>query len=208
MADSDVVKLMIEAGKKEQYQETIDYLMSQRALPPVKRKYLGEEISGEFERNTIFGKDLPSTGQINLNYGAGADTLGHEMTHAAQKRLNNQYIQEKFHGPGLFRKSDTNFTDTYEKLVSNYEAEKGKSDQIQNLIQRLAPQTWIDKYKNYRASSAEAQAHAVGNTMKPDSTSFRTVAPAHLDATLATEYMILLDAAKRSNVKKPTTDKR
>jgi hypothetical protein len=104
----------------------------------------------------------------------------HELTHGTQKQMREQY-----HTPGAGKQ----FTDAYAKLMG-----VGPNAGPEAVTKKMAPQ-WNDEGKLYRTTPNELQAHAVGNMSPMPHPSMG--APAHVDPTLATEFMILLDLATR-----------
>ena len=166
-----------------------DYLMQRRSLPPVKMEALGPATAGEFAR----GKDLPSTGQISLNYGAEAGTLAHELTHATDQAITRQFYE----GVQDRRLNVPQFEDAYRKLRF-----RGGP---QELAKRLAP-AFLEQNKDYRATNSELPAFGVGDTLAPGWYSLK--APAHLNPTMATETAILLELAQRAQSKRNSSQGR
>jgi hypothetical protein len=173
------------------------YLSSRNAMPKIEEKYLGDSLSGQFSNNTVFGGELPKNGVISLNYGAGEPTLAHEMTHAADNAMGNQYF-EQTRPTGFFSAPPSNqFTRGYAKLQLGPSV-NGRSSQNQ-YAGKLSSEDWAKKNLDYRSSSTELPAFGVGNM----SGNPENKAPGHIDATMATEMAILLDLAKRNPGVKP-----
>lgn len=201
-----VVDLMKKAGEIPEYQQMMNYLMARRAVPEMKTQYLGESVGGLFQ----FGGDLQSRGRIKVGEGQPVDTLVHEVTHAAERQIVKQYHEDKYPGDILFRRGKSQFTDAYEKLSYNPDLNredpaKVPAKQLMNLINK----DWTKKAENYRSTVSEATAFAVENVTNPklDPLSY-TRAPAHIDSTLATEFLILLDLAKRGMKDRPQSQGR
>lgn len=202
------VDLTKDVGARPQYEQLMDYLSARRAVPPTKFAYLGDSTSGEFVRNTMFGNEFPSTGVIRLNRGAGADTFIHELTHAATAQLVNQYAEE----PNKFmnfseKAAPTQFTDALQKILRGA---VGKDTPPVELANALDP-FWTAANKDYRATSGELLGFAMGNMVPTKSGKVsieNSRGPAHLDATLATDMMILLDLATRAQKAKPQSQGR
>jgi hypothetical protein len=193
-----------------QYEELMGYLSARRAVPPTQFRFLGDNTIGEYVRNSPFGNTLPRTGVIGLNRGAGPDTFVHELTHAAAAQLATQYGEyAKSWGEVV---SPDQFTDGFVKLMigSNADYKAGKQSPPIELAKKLDP-TWAAKNKDYRATAGELLGFAVGNTVPTKSGKVdleESRGPAHLDATLATDMMILLDLATRAQKAKPQSQGR
>lgn len=186
--DKNVAVLLRAASEKPEYRAVADYLMARRAMPPIEERYLSDGVSGMYERNTIFGNDLPRNGKVTLNKSnspsTSVGTLVHELTHAAQNQLSQQQASRK-------ERAGPQFDDAYKKLMLG---------QAGKLAALLNPQ-FAAKTSDYRSTSNELQAFGMGNVMSPGRPD--SPAPAHTDATMATEFQILLDLAMRDQATKP-----
>lgn len=180
--------------KNPMLRDLAEYLASRNAMPEIKETYLGDGTYGAFERNTVFGSGLPKNGVIKLNYGAGDPTLAHEMTHAANSEISNQYFNAVRPQNIMFiPPADNQFTSGFKKLRLNSD-----NAEYLNKLSNSRP-NWVKDNADYRASSTELPAFGVGNMS--GSKDYR--APGHIDATMATEMAILLDLAKRNPSKAP-----
>ena len=209
--------LMQLASDTPEYQQLANYLMARSAVPEVEFRYMGEDQTGEFNRNKKFiggSSDHPG-GTLSMsdrytgyegNPRQAVSTLGHELTHAAW----NQMRQQIYEG-----KASPEFAAAFSKLVYNKPKGVWEMPDLSNnldaslfsnpwgasqLAQRLDP-AWAQKNGSYRASSSELPAFAVGNMMNNAPPGWKP--PAHLDPTLATEQMILLDLATRDARRSP-----
>lgn len=182
--------------------KTLAYLKARERTPEIKVGYLGEGTAGEFEHN-FEGKG----GKVTLSSGyenyegkpspAALATLVHELTHAQQQQFGNQYVEEKRRLPGTYGPNSTQFTDAYQKLVTNLDKPYEQRGEAFNLAKKLDP-AWAAKEQDYRASFAELPAFAVGNMINPREVN--RPGPPHLDATLATEQAILQELAMRGKL--------
>ena len=205
------------ASDTPEYQQLMNYLMARSAVPEVNFNADGDN-SGQFVQGEryIGGSSKHNAGTASLsgdymgykgNPNTAVRTLGHELTHAAW----NQMRQQIYEG-----KASPEFEGAFSKLV--YNKQKGvweMPDSSNNLDAQLfnnpwaAPRLaekldpdWSQKNRVYRASSSELPAFAVGNsTLGGNPPSYKT--PSHLDPTLATEQMILLDLATRDAKRNP-----
>jgi len=205
-----LLDIIREAGKQPQYQEMVDYLMQRRSLPNIEQKYLGPGTYGEFAIPARARSPLPPAGVIRIHMNptleGGVNTLTHETTHAAERQLQKQYSEEKY--PGVVGYGKNQFTDAYEKLSFNLYADKDKGrNPPQDLMQKL-DRLWTAQYDDYRSTTSEARAFGVGNSTTPKNMMPPENAPPHIDSTLATEFMILLDLAKRSMKDRPQSQGR
>ena len=201
-----LVELTLEARQKPQYEQLMEYLSLRRSVPPQKMGYLGRD-QGLYERNGPFSSELPRTGVITIDRATGdANTLVHELTHAAAAQLTSQYAEAPNDFFDFLQKANpTQFTDAFQKIMLG---ERGKAMAPVQQAYTLGPE-WTAKNKDYRSTSGELFGFAMGNSepigveRNPAST-----VPKHLDATLATQFMILLDLATREEKKKPQSQGR
>jgi hypothetical protein len=188
----DKIRLMRQiASEQPQYQELADYLMARSAMPPVKEGYLPGGANAEYSRNTMFGRELPATGEVTINYGSNdPNSLIHELTHAAHYQMGRQYRQEG----AKDAEAKQRFKDAYDRLLrTNEQGLVGFAAptvfQTEAMASRLAPD-WTKQNSRYRSSVSELPAFAMGNQGAKG-------APAHVDPTLSTEFRVLLDMALR-----------
>lgn len=185
----EVEALQNAARKGEAYQELEKYLQSRDAMPDVKiTTNLPEGTNGLFNSDTLnigsgtvkIYKDTPKA--------AAPSTLTHEMTHAADRQMRQQAIEQ-----GMFGKSNK-YTEAYEKLV-------GSEGRNRAELARMLKPEWEEANRHYRASPKEIAAHGVGAFAGP---TLQDRGPRHVDATAATELRILMDLAQRNVDKGPT----
>lgn len=164
-------------GTHPLYQQLMGYLQQRKAVPEISPEPAPTGASGAFS----YGGDLPLPGILRFGRGADFGTLTHELTHAADRQLVDQ-----FYGQLNSRKepADRQFDQAYRKLLGWEGREK--------MVDALAP-GWRAKEDPYRTSSTELGAYAVGNMAGRPAWS----APPHVDSTLATEAAILLELASR-----------
>ena len=181
--EGEVAGIQEDARKGEAYQELEKYLQSRDAMPDVKvTTNLPEGTNG------LFNSD-------NLNIGSGTikiykdtpkvtapSTLTHEMTHAADRQMRQQAIEQ-----GMFGNSNQ-YTEAYEKLV-------GQEGRNRSELARMLKPEWEQANRYYRASPKEIAAHGVGAFAGP---TLQDRGPRHIDATAATELRILMDLAQRN----------
>lgn len=173
--------------------------MSRGAYPDVEQEL---DPRGGIIGSFTSGGDIPPNGKIALSWLANPGTFPHELQHAVDR----QFRKDDFERTGKGSTGDLlldkilgrptgpdQFQQAYRKM-RGYDANTGLTSQ-QKLAALLDP-NFVKKNSDYRASSTEIPAFGVGNMVNPwlDSDS---KAPNHLDATMATEAMILLDLAKR-----------
>lgn len=179
-------------GTSPLYTGLLQYLQSRGAVPQLQVSYLPDGVLGRFEYNSAFGKGLPKEGLLQLGEGTGAGpsdirkTLAHELTHAAERQLTNQY----FDIPADKRSSDQ-FGQGMQKLVIGNDP---KLPARPAQAAKLAGPAWVQANRGYRSSGAELSAFGAGST---EATNRGNPAPSHVDPTMATELAILLDLAQR-----------
>jgi hypothetical protein len=191
-------KLLAETAKYPQYGEMVDYLTQREMMPPIEQRRLGPATAGQFSTNGFFGDQvLPKTGLIEVNFGAGPSDVLHELTHAADGQLNRDYINlnEKRKKSDL-TPEEKRFMSAYTKLAYDpnaYHGNPAKYPRVQ-LANKLSPE-WVKKETNYRSRGNEMAAFGVGSIAERD---FGYKPPLHLDPTMATEFLILMDLARRT----------
>ena len=193
-SDDDFIKnIKSKAEKNEGYRAMLEYLQSRDAVPDVETGYLPYGTDAVFSTTK-----LPiGSGTIKINKdivgskykgGIGPSTLTHEMTHAADRQLEQQASEQS----GLFSKGNK-FTEAYEKMVGSGGMRDGKKRT--ELARKISPK-FVLQNEDYRATPYEIAAHGVGNYAGPTTADD---APPHVDATAATEFQILLDLARRNS---------
>ena len=207
-ADIKRLRMMAEdARATPAYEQLMGYLGLRRAVPVIEQTNFRNGTRGEFERNTIFGDELPPAGRIRIDRGAASTTLVHELTHAAVQQLMSQYEER----PNSWGRPDkpTQFTDALEKILigSKQEFKEGKEFPPGRLAETLDPQ-WAKEEKGYRASNSELPAFAVGHMSPPPGMVMRSAAPKHLEPTLATQVLMLIDLASKELQTKPQSQGR
>ena len=191
--------LLRQAAESPEYGNLVEFLSARRMMPPI--QYGGAAGEGSFHTNTLFGNELPRTGEIRLSYRADPNTVVHELTHAADNRLTDLFLE-------LQRKrgltpTEKQFVDTYRKLVFDERAfrdDPAKMPRTQ-MAERMSPD-WAAKKQDYRASYSELPAFGMGSTVSRNE---GYPAPLHLDPTMATEFSILLDLANRIQKTQPVS---
>jgi len=188
-----LVRTLQAAEQNTPYRVVLNYLRERGAIPPIRQ---GVRISslGSFAT----GGDLPPTGVVNLGYAPKLNTITHEMTHAAQRQLPRQYYSHRTETTPESRQ----FRDAYEKI--DFNPAKSFRDParypLRNFISRLAPD-WFKSNLDYRTTEVELPAFAVGNASSMEAkepVSSYEPPPPHIDPTIATQMLMLLDLATRA----------
>ena len=189
------------AAQFPQYGELVDYLSARRMMPPIetKSKFLFP-YKGIFEQNPPIGGPLPQTGKITVRAGADESTVIHELTHAADNQINNQYyeLKEQQDQGKELTPVQKQFVDAFEKLVRKVSGIPGMRLREYNrskTAEKLAP-NWLQQQSGYRSSDDELPAFGMGSTVY--GTKKRPDAPLHVDPTYATEFSVLMDLARRA----------
>jgi hypothetical protein len=176
------------ARKGEAYQELEKYLQSRGEMPNIKvTSYLPEGTHGMFSSD----KTNIGSGRIKINKNLHEmympSTIAHEVTHAADRQMEQQAMEQ-----GLFGKSNQ-FTEAYKKMVGS----EGRNRT--QLLRKRYPEFEEDN-RYYRSKPDEVAAHGIGAYSGP---AMQDSAPRHVDATAATEFRILMDLAQRNVDKGP-----
>ena len=183
---NETAEMMGAAREDRLYQDLEQYLQSRDAVPGIK-------VGRTEPYDGVFTSD-------NLNLGSGWITVDknmrelerpsvliHEATHAADRQMEQQAMEQ-----GLF--GNNQFTEAYEKLV-------GPEGQNRTKVARAIDPQWARVYGDYRAKPKEIAGFGVGAFAK--NPSHEGSAPDHVDATAAQELMILLELAQRNVDKGP-----
>lgn len=190
-SDGEMAFLQRILADKPEYRAITDYLTARGKMPEMQTRWLGDGVNGRFDRNSVFGDELPKGGRITISSNPNAvdqkGTVVHELTHAVDAELINQYHSKK-QPPGK------QFSDAYKKLRLGSDA---------NVAKTIAPEFALAN-RDYRASNTEVRAFGMGSTQGGNSP---YPAPAHIDSTAATEFQILLDLAMRDQVSAPKEKK-
>lgn len=187
-------QLLKESAQSPQYGALIDYLSARRMTPPIVQTSLPSGATGEFTYPG-WSPDVPKTGRVDLSYGAGPNTVVHELTHAADRQMSMQYdeLRKKSKKQEL-TPEEQQFMSGYEKLVYTPGEMFGRKPMVTRTetAQRIAPE-WASKKKDYRSTSGELAGFGMGSTVSRN----MSPAPLHVDPTYATEFSILMDLARR-----------
>ena len=183
--DDYLVRVLKLAQEDPRYQQLAEYLVSRRAMPEMSTRYLGS-TSGDFEDRGAGSGKLRLNSELTNNPSAAVKTLSHEMTHASMAQMGRQWYD-------LYKKpnktpEEQRFVDNYEKVLSGT-----KNSGLLTQMQAFDPE-WYQKNTGYRSSYAEAPAFAIGDLKKNYSAHN---APLHMDPSIATQYMQLLDQAQK-----------
>lgn len=171
--------------------QLIAYLKARGVMPEVRPAWLPDGVSGNFSKETAFGSgELPKNGVVSvgkhLSPQEAARTTAHELTHAADGALTDQY----FEVPRGERGGDQ-FAQAFAKLRLGGEGQK-TSQQL--LAEALLGRKLTKQELGYRASSPELRAFGGGSTVAPN---LHNRLGQHVDPTMATENAILLELAAR-----------
>jgi hypothetical protein len=179
------------ARENEMYRASEKYLQSRGQMPDIEVGRFMRDID-----NAAFtALNLPmGSGTILVNKDViasdfkkdiGPALLAHEITHAADRQMEQQAIEQRGKG--------TKFAEAYEKLM-------GSEGRNRLEPARRADYEWTEGNRLYRSTPEEIAAHGVGAFSGPV---LQDRAPLHVDPTAATEFQILLDLAQRDIDKGP-----
>ena len=203
--DAALTRILQSASDNPEYQNIANYLMSRRSMPEMQLGYIGSNL-GRFTSQGLFGgQNVPKRGVITINDYSRyqnpndvAPILAHEMTHAAEKQLINQYYQIK---------SKPEKTDLENQFLANFQKIIGSGEpELKNWLKKVEP-GFVEKEGGYRAKSNEALAFGLENSAFRNAPNDRP-GPAHSDPTIATALMLLLDQAQRVQSQQPQSQGR
>ena len=186
--EDPILTFMKQAMTIPEYRQMMDYLAQRKASPKVVARNLGEGVLGSFE------PAAKGRGEISIRPDSDRGTLVHEITHAVDHQMVQQYMENL----------SPQFKDSFEKLKFDPSTPAPKSAfRSDEVIDKQAPE-YRAKAGNYRTDPGEAMAFAIQKHLSPGSRA-QSNAPSHVDATLATEFLILLDQAQRANSQAAST---
>lgn len=187
-------KLKESAKSIPAYNNLVEYLTQQKAMPTIEKSYLSPGTNGQFnldERKLSLNREFETRDGFTPK---ALQTLIHELTHATALPLAQQFAAQQREG--------NNFTDAYKKLMFGRQGSAYRYPRTE-MVDKMAP-GWGPQKEAYRASQDELSAFALGNAAGPIAPQNNSnAAPAHIDPTLATEFEILLDLAKRNHKVSP-----
>lgn len=185
--------LLRKTAAAPEYGSLVDYLAARRMMPPINFSGL---TGGKFTHNGVVGNELPATGVVTVGRFVDPSTVVHELTHAADRQMRLQYSELK-NKRGSLTPEEKRFMDAYEKLVETPMSftQRGELKRV-GMAAQLDPK-WRDAEGSYRASQSELPAWGMASAVTPARTRDYG-APPHLDPTMASEFQILMDLARRA----------
>jgi hypothetical protein len=201
--DQTITNILKLASENPDYQSIANYLMSRRAFPEIGYMAGPSKSYGTFTAPSLFGNpNIPERGRISLPINTNTTnpqdvvpTVLHELTHATQTQLYKQYneIKNKKEKTDL----DKQFMENFDKIMGAKPTEQ---------IAKFSPEFAKNKV-DYRSRGDEALSFALENANYPNQVSGWNV-PANVDPTLATQIMLLLEQAQRTQNQQPPSQGR
>ena len=194
----DTTKLLKIASEVPEYKALHEFLTNMRGLPDIRVGGL-RDSNGMFEQPVYkTGTELSDRGRITLRSDNKnpTSTLVHEMTHAADSQIGKL--------AGIIRKKENaspeeeQFLDNYQKLYKG-----DKADGFKSWVSKLSytiNKEWDKNNADYRSTDDEMRAFAVGNSSDPSRVDVHYPSK-HLDASVATAFMQLLEQANKLAIK-------
>lgn len=201
------LKLLKETAGLPEYGQIIDFLADRRAIPDIQVGRT-DGANAVFEYPNWRGGFLDAAGKINVapvNFytdGKLADgargTLIHELTHAAERQMKQLAYAIEKKGPKA-TPEEKQFLNSFDKSIYGVKDKKDNRYKTGAMLTAEAmDKEWSDKQRKYRSTSGELLAFGTGNaTDKTKTDSYEP--PPHLNQTVATEFMILLDQARKAS---------
>lgn len=191
--------LLRKTAESEEYGELVGFLSDRRAVPETVVKYI--DGNGMFITPLTKKAGIPDSGQIVVTSGlfdeskpdaSAPGTLIHEMTHAADRQLRRLAYELKTSNRSLTPEEEQ-FMDTFNKTMKGR-----KEEDYQEFAEKIAlaiDPEWKKKNRDYRSSYEELPAFAMGQSKKKGDKFMD--APPHIDPSIATQFRILLDQARK-----------
>jgi hypothetical protein len=179
------------ARENEMYRASEKYLQSRGQMPDIEvGRFMRDIDNAAFTAlnlpmgsgTILVNKDVIAS---DFNKDIGPALLAHEITHAADRQMKQQAIEQRGKG--------TKFAEAFEKLY-------GPEGRNRLEPAKRADYEWTQGNRFYRSTPEEIAAHGVGAFSGP---MLQDRAPLHVDPTAATEFQILLDLAQRDIDKGP-----
>lgn len=198
VTDPGVNSLLKVAESIPDYKELSSFLSSRNATPDIYKKATGG--GAVFEYPALGPKERGEIGISPSNFYSdgkpvkGAEgTLIHEMTHAADRQFDQMVSEIRKTPERNWSSSEKQFMDAMSKLTwaGNFDKNPRK---LKQLVDSLDAK-WYQENRDYRANDRELRGWAMGNVNRQNDDSYKP--PKHLDTTLATEFMMLLDLARK-----------
>lgn len=217
MDDVDPVEQLLRDAMTQfptEYSGINDYLQIRDAMPEILAniEFPPAAGGGKQDAKYMFPREgqkmdgVKPAGLIALRPGADPSLLLHELTHAAQKSLNQQEKEGRTSKRAKDAINKLGFTGgDFEMGTQLPGGQVGyRTDGVRQQSNKLAPgfrgsgkTPEQRQFMNYRTSMPELAAWAMGNMTLPPGKQSGSPAPLHHDATLATELQIMLDLATR-----------
>jgi hypothetical protein len=192
------------AQQLPEYQAIQQYFELSGRTPDLKSanlEHLGSDVNGLYVTPGFAGDDLGlgltrptivlDTFKAASNPAKAPGTLVHEMVHATLSNMIGQIFDKKSPAGRQFKAA-------FSKLIEDYDAKVGTPGSAASVqtSSKIAPE-WTARNRGYRTSQGDLEipAHGLGNMLPGVPPT--NPAPAHIDATAAQEFMILLDLAVR-----------
>lgn len=176
-------------------QTLAEFLRARGQVPKVRQGYMPPNLLGSYYpgQDTVVFNQIPADSTVTHE-------LGHKVDHVLASQAGKRDL-------GWFPKPPTQFEQAYAKLVYDPLAPAGERSGRQKLVEALihSQKTGQDAFNSYRLSPDEVLGHGIGNQSAPNyerrfpNNNFILSEHPHLDATAATELMVLMELAKREH---------
>ena len=193
--DAKLKTLLDNASDNSDFKTLYSFLKDKDSLPNMK-----VDSSLDSRGQFTYGEGEPAEGSITV-WGSSkgfVSTLIHEMTHAADRQMIklSSDIEESIRKGEKVSKEEKQFLSNWKKSfgVRSIGEGGGEAVGLKSLMKSIADPKWLSENQDYRTTRAEAIAHGVGNVNKKSSEIYNL--QSHMDPSIATEFMILLNQAK------------
>lgn len=199
--DAKLKTLLDNASENSDFKTLYSFLKDKDSLPNMK-----VDSSLDSKGQFTYGEGEPAEGSITV-WGSSkgfVSTLVHEMTHAADRQMVklSSDIEKSIRKGEKVSKEEEQFLSNWKKSfgVRSIGEGGGEAVGLKSLMKSIADPKWLSENQDYRTTRAESIAHGVGNVNKKSSEIYNL--QSHMDPSIATEFMILLNQANRIKKKR------
>lgn len=189
-----VDKLVDETSKLPDFQTLTGFLKKGDKMPPIVARLLEDGTRAAFNYSPYLKE---GTGEISVNpsmvskakFDPGAPgTMVHEVAHAVDRQIRSTAGDIESKPKRDWTDSEAQFYQAYQKLHTGDGKDRSKD------LARSLDAKWFNDSSKYRTSANELRGWAMGNSNRAIDDSR---GGSHVDTTLASEFMILVDLASK-----------
>ncbi len=199
--DAKLKTLLDNAANNSDFKTLYSFLQDKNSLPEMK-------VDPSIDSRGVFtyGDGMPSSGVLSVGGSSQGyvSTLVHEMTHAADRQMIrlSQDIEKAIRNKEKVSNEEKQFLENWKKSFGARSIGEGGGEAVgmKSLMKSVADPKWLSDNQDYRTTRSESIAHGVGNVNKKASEIYNL--QTHMDPSIATEFMILLNQANKISKKR------